>query len=114
MTRRSVICSQWDVVTVPFPFADKPAAKRRPALVLSNTTFNSGGYTVLAMITTRGHRRWPGDSQIEEYSAAGLNLPCQVRLKVFTIDNRLLLKKIGRLAANDTTTVKRHLHQFFS
>lgn len=109
-----MICSQWDVVTVPFPFSDKPEAKRRPALVLSNMAFNSGGHTVLTMITTSGLRRWPGDSEIKEYSLAGLRVQCQVRLKVFTIDNRLLLKKIGRLSETDAATVKRHLHQFFS
>ena len=109
-----MICSQWDVVTVPFPFTDKPDAKKRPALVLSNTAFNRSGYTVLAMITTKGHRPWPGDSEIEEYSDAGLNLQCQVRLKMFTLDNRLLLKKIGRLSENDSKKVKKHLHHYFS
>ena len=109
-----MICSQWDVVTVPFPFTDKPDAKRRPALVLSNTEFNRSGHTVLTMITTKGHLPWPGDSEIEEYSAAGLNLQCQVRLKIFTLDNRLLLKKIGRLAEKDFKKVKKHLHQYLS
>ena len=109
-----MICNQWDVVVVPFPFTDKPDAKRRPALVLSKTAFNRSGYTVMSMITTRDHREWPGDSDIEEYTAAGLNLQCRVRLKVFTLDNRLLLKKIGRLSDNDATKVKKHLHQFFS
>ncbi len=108
-----MICNQWDVVTVPFPFTDKPDAKRRPSLVLSNAAFNRGGHTVLAMITTRGHRPWPGDAAIEEYTAAGLNLPCQVRLKLFTLDNRLLLKKIGRLSDNDSGKVKKTLHQYF-
>ena len=108
-----MICSQWDVVTVPFPFTDKPDAKRRPALVLSKIAFNRNGNTVLTMITTRGHRPWPGDSVIEEYSAAGLSLQCQVRLKIFTIDNRLLLKKIGRLSNTDAKKVKKHLHNFF-
>lgn len=108
-----MICSQWDVVTVPFPFTDKPVAKKRPALVLSNTAFNRSGNTVLAMITTKGHRPWPGDSEIEEYSAAGLNLQCQVRLKVFTLDNRLLLKRIGHLSENDSKKVKKHLRHYF-
>jgi mRNA interferase MazF len=113
MKRPSMICSQWDVVTVPFPFTDKLAVKKRPALVLSNTAFNRSDKTVLAMITTRGHRPWPGDSEIEEYFEAGLNLQCQVRLKIFTIDNRLLLKKIGHLAEIDSNKVKNHLHQHF-
>ncbi|RZB35936.1 MAG: mRNA interferase MazF [Desulfobacteraceae bacterium Eth-SRB2] len=109
-----MICSQWDVVSVPFPFTDKPDAKRRPALVLSNTAFNRNGHTVLTMITTKGHLPWPGDSEIEEYSAAGLNLQCRVRFKIFTLDNRLLLKKIGRLSENDSKKVKKHLHHYFS
>jgi len=33
--RLSMICNQWDVVAVPFPFTDKPEAKKRPALVQS-------------------------------------------------------------------------------
>jgi len=114
MKRLSMICSQWDVVVVPFPFSDEPGTKRRPALVLTNTIFNRGGNTVLAMITTKGHLSWPGDSEIEEYSTAGLNLPCQVRFKVFTLDNRLLLKKIGRLAEEDSKRVKKNLHHYFS
>jgi len=108
-----MICNQWDVVTVPFPFTDKPNAKRRPALVLSNAAFNRNGHTVLTMITTKGHLPWPGDSEIEEYSAAGLNLQCQVRFKIFTLDNRLLLKKIGHLSENDSKKVKKHLHHYF-
>ncbi|MFC1829071.1 type II toxin-antitoxin system PemK/MazF family toxin [Thermodesulfobacteriota bacterium] len=108
-----MIYSRWDVVVVPFPFAERPGAKRRPALVLSNMEFNRSGHTVLAMITTKGHRPWPGDTEIEDYPTAGLNLPCQVRLKVFTLDNRLLLKKIGCLAENDSKKVKKSLHRHF-
>jgi len=109
-----MIYSPWDVVVVPFPFTDRQDTKKRPALVLSNMEFNRSGHSVLAMITTKGHVPWPGDSEIKEYSSAGLNLPCQVRLKVFTLDNRLLLKKIGRLSENDSKKVKKNLHHHFS
>ena len=44
-----MICNRWDVVVVPFPFIDKPADKKRPAVVLSSLDFNQGGYTVMAM-----------------------------------------------------------------
>ncbi len=47
--------AQWDVVIVPFPFSNQPGAKRRPALVLSASSFNRHGQAVLAMITTAGH-----------------------------------------------------------
>lgn len=36
-------CKQCDVVVVPFPFTEKLATKRRPALVLSREEFNKRG-----------------------------------------------------------------------
>jgi mRNA interferase MazF len=53
------------------------------------------------MITTSGHRPWPGDTRLTDYAAAGLPLPCTIRLKLFTLDNRLILGRAGRLSAKD-------------
>ena len=94
-------CDPWDVVVVPFPFTERPGARRRPAVVLSNREFNRHGHTILAMITTRGHRPWPGDSETADLEAAGLEVPCIIRLKLFTLDNRLLLRRLGQLSAAD-------------
>lgn len=99
-------CDAWSVVVVPFPFSEKPGAKRRPALVLSAKTFNEAGHTVLAMITSKAHSPWPGDTDVTDVSRAGLRVPCLVRLKLFTLDNRLILERIGTLAAKDVTLVK--------
>jgi mRNA interferase MazF len=104
-----VICDRWDVVAVPFPFSEKAAEKRRPALVLSSKAFNSAGHSVLAMITTRGHHPWPGDCVLEDHDGAGLPLPCLVRLKLFTLDNRVILRRIGRLSDADRKRVENSL-----
>jgi len=96
-----VTYDRWDVVVVPFPFSEKAAEKRRPALVLSDRSFNSAGHTVLAMITTRGHHPWPGDCRLEDHDEVGLPRPCLVRLKLFTLDNRVILRRIGRLSDPD-------------
>lgn len=94
---------------VPFPFAERPGAKRRPAVVLSRQRFNGAGHTVLAMITSRAHAPWPGDSPLQDLAAAGLAQPCMVRLKLFTLDNRLILRPLGRLARRDRETLSRSL-----
>ncbi len=107
-----MVSEPWDVVVVPFPFSERPDSKRRPALVLSKTAFNENGHTILAMITTKAHRSRPGDSNIEEHRTAGLNTPCMVRLKIFTLDNRLILKKIGHLSAGDRNRVGNHAHRY--
>jgi mRNA-degrading endonuclease toxin of MazEF toxin-antitoxin module len=99
-----VICESWDVVTVPFPFSDRAGLKRRPALVVSTESFNQNGHTVLAMVTT-SHLSWPTDSPLTQLSSCGLSKPCVVRLKLFTLDNRLIIKRIGHLAEEDITRV---------
>ena len=96
-----MICEPWDVVVVPFPFTNRREAKRRPALVVSQQAFNRRGHSVLAMITSAAQSAWPGDSRIEDVPAAGLSHPCIVRLKLFTLDNRFILKKAGRLSEAD-------------
>ena len=100
-----MICDPWNVVVVPFPFTDTAGAKRRPALVLSETDFNGSGSTVLAMITTSTQKPWPGDVEIRDPEAAGLKAACFVRLKIFTLDSRLLLRQIGRLEHADRERV---------
>lgn len=94
-------CKQWEIVVVPFPFSNQSGTKRRPALVLSDRSFNIRGHTVLAMVTTSSQRSWPGDVVLSDDKTAGLQIPCIVRLKLFTLDNRLLLKRIGCLSRND-------------
>jgi len=103
---------QWEVVIVPFPFSTQPGNKRRPALVLSKHAFNQHGSSGLAMITTAAHHPWPGDVLLTDLTAAGLHAPCLVRLKLFTLDNRLIVKKIGRLLAADRQQVTGQLQTY--
>lgn len=89
-------------VVVPFPFTNRNAAKRRPALVITHADFNAGiAHSLLAMITSAKQSSWPGDLPIADLQAAGLTHPCCARLKLFTLDQRLVLQRIGNLAATD-------------
>jgi mRNA interferase MazF len=112
MMMPSVICEPFDLVAVAFPFVDGPGTKRRPALVISQPAFNAQGHTVLAMVTTREHTPWPGDTEIAHFQDAGLRLPCRVRLKLFTLDNQILVRKIGHLSPSDVASVSAALRQF--
>jgi mRNA interferase MazF len=100
----------FDVLVVPFPFTDSAAIKRRPALVLSAEPFQDRiGHLVLAMITSRENRGWPLDVEITGLKAAGLSHPSVVRMKLFTLDERFVLRKAGRLAEADRAAVRRSL-----
>ena len=106
----------FDIVVVPFPFTDAAQSKHRPALVLSqNTTFGAIiGHSVLAMITSQKNEPWPLDvSIITPPAASGLTAPSVVRMKLFTLDHRLVLKKIGTLSKADQASVKQNLSAIF-
>ena len=96
-----MIFERFDVV-VPFPFVDAASSKPRPALVLSSGRFNRANlHTVLAMITRATHTKWPSDRPIEDLQPTGLRDPSVVRFKVFTLDNRILQRRIGQLSGHD-------------
>jgi len=103
----------FDVVAVPFPFTDRDATKRRPALVISNERFNQQhNQLVLAMITTTTDNVWPSDVSLTNWQAAGLKVVCHFRLKLFTLDQNLVLKTIGHLSSQDVKSVQAALAEF--
>jgi mRNA interferase MazF len=110
-----MIYKPFDVVVVPFPFTDSAQIKRRPALVLSqHANFgNKIGHSILAMITSQKNVPWPLDCEIINKKQSGLTAPSVVRMKLFTLDNRFIIKKIGRLSDGDQKNVKQSLSQIF-
>ncbi len=94
---------RFDVVVVPFPFTDSATTKRRPALVISSAkNFNlPSGHSVLAMITSASNAAWPLDVEITDQTAAGLAAASLVRMKLFTLDDRFILRRLGQLGATD-------------
>ncbi len=97
-----------DVVVVSFPFSDRDASKRRPALVCSSTAFNSSSrHVVLAMITTASHNTWPGDVALRDLAPTGLPVASIVRWKLFTLDATLVLRRAGALSPRDRTMCRK-------
>jgi len=99
---------RYDIVIVPFPFTDSASTKRRPAVVLSGAaSFNlPAKHLTLAMITSAAHHPWPLDVQLADLASAGLNVACTVRFKLFTFDERLIVRKAGVLATKDRKAVE--------
>ena len=108
-----MIYKHFEVVVVPFPFTDRQSLKRRPALVLSqDVSFGELiGHSVLAMITSQKNSPWPLDVPVKDREISGLPAPSVVRMKIFTLDNRLILKKIGCLSPDDQEQVRISLSQ---
>jgi len=106
----------FDVVVVPFPFTDRSSTKRRPALVLSDArAFNKQvDQSVLAMITSARNSDWPLDVEIKELDSAGLPSASVVRMKLFSLDDRIVIRKAGQLAEDDHGNVVDALRQLLN
>jgi mRNA-degrading endonuclease toxin of MazEF toxin-antitoxin module len=106
----------FDVVVVPFPFTDRTTTKRRPALVLSDgRLFNCQvGQAVMAMITSAKNSDWPFDIEIQDLDQAGLPSASIVRMKLFTLDEQLVIRKAGSLANADRDRVKQALSRILA
>jgi mRNA interferase MazF len=104
----------WDVWVVPFPYSDRLAEKRRPALVISgDALFRRHGLLWMAMITSTRINPWTSDIEITDLSAAGLPIPSRVRIaKIAAVEPARLLGRLGQLSASDARAVASALRKF--
>ena len=105
-----MICDPFDVVEVPYPFADPAQARRRKALVVSSVEFNARNRSsVLAVLTSVHGEEWQRDVALEAWAAAGLRKPCIARMKLFTLPNDLILDRVGVMHEPDRKRVSKAL-----
>jgi mRNA interferase MazF len=95
----------WDIVKVPFPYADRPVLQRRPALVIAGDSIEAG-YGLLWVLTADGKTTSSSD-----LSRAGLPAPSVVRcVKVATIESGHA-ERIGSLDSSDRSRVVGHFRR---
>lgn len=106
---------KWDIVLVPFPFTDLTAVKRRPALIISPDNYNtSGPDVVIVFITSRMDLPpRPGDNRIRFWKESGLPKPSMIRMKFTTIDQAIIVKRLGSLCKEDQRAVRAAFRKFF-
>lgn len=102
-----------DVVVVPFPFTDRLAEKRRPALVVTSRQLAEAGFVWVLMITSALRDLGPHDIAIEDLSAAGLTSSCVVRpTKIACIEPSRILRKAGRISPALSSRILRRARSF--
>jgi mRNA interferase MazF len=97
---------RYDIVSVPFPYTDRAAIERRPALVISGPALEGQfGLLWVLMITAAENRPWQGDVPIPDHRAVGLPIPSIVRpAKIATVEaSRARIR--GRLPAATAAVV---------
>ncbi|HEY3911902.1 MAG TPA: type II toxin-antitoxin system PemK/MazF family toxin [Stellaceae bacterium] len=91
--------SRYDVVSVPFPYTDRAAFERRPALVVSDPMLDSRfGLLWVLMITAAENRAWDSDVPIPDHLGVGLSIPSIIRpTKIATVEASRARKR-GRVS----------------
>ena len=107
------------MVLLPFPFTDLTTTKQRPAVVVSNESFNTRqrDVVVLAMTSQIPAVLNPEDYRLspDDLRAAGLPKPSIVKCgKLLTIDRRLIRKTLGRLSPPTLESLRQRLVAFLS
>ena len=92
-----------DIVLVPFPFTDQTTTKKRPAVVVSSEEYNTDRPDLIIMaITSRLHQVDKlGEKLVNDWQGAGLIKPSVFKPILATVENTLVIKKLGRLQHED-------------
>jgi mRNA interferase MazF len=101
------IFDRFDVVSVPFPYTDRPVRQRRPALVVSQPGHERAtGLIWVVMITAAENRAWPGDVAVASPQRAGLSIASVIRpTKIATIE-AVQAVRIGKVSAVEQRAVQ--------
>lgn len=85
-----------DIISVPFPFSDASATKRRPALVIAESDSNN---IMVCPITSKPGRDYEIKLEDQDFRVGKLNLsPCYIRPNIIaTVDKSNIIRYIGKL-----------------
>ena len=86
---------QGDVISVPFPFSDASATRRRPALVIAQSDNN----IIVCPITSKPGRDYEIKLEDQNFKVGKLDLsPCYIRPNIIaTVDKSNVIRYIGSL-----------------
>lgn len=98
-----------NVVLVGFPFTNLKATKKRPAVILSSTSYQAYRPDVILLaITSRIKDPLTyGEAMIADWGQAGLIKPSLFKPLIATVDQVIVLKKLGTLSAGDQLRLKK-------
>ena len=97
-----------DIVLVPFPFTDQSGVKKRPAVIVSSTVYNQARRDVVIMAITSQLKPSGafGEVIVQDWQAASLLKPSAIKPVFATIEQTLILKRLGQLSNRDQPALR--------
>jgi mRNA interferase MazF len=101
------------IVLVPFPFTSQAASKQRPAVIVSSRAYNLERPDLIMMAVTSQLRPTPapmgaswGEVWLRHWQAAGLLKPSAVKPVIATLEQGLVIRRLGALADEDQDALR--------
>ena len=97
-----------DVILVPFPFTDQSMTKQRPAVVISSSHYNTARPDLILLAITSQVRASLafGEALVADWQTSGLIKPSVFKPLITTIEQVLVIKRLGNLSTNDKTVLR--------
>ena len=106
---------QGDIVLIDFSYSDLKKSKFRPALVISNSKYNSTSFDVVVLrITSKPKREWAIKITNEDVENGFLEVESYVKVdSIFTIEKKMVAKGVAMLKVEKIEEVKMKLAELF-
>ncbi len=101
----SMNCSRNDVVLLPIPFSDLTSRKVRPAIVIGK---NKSDLFLVPVSSVLANTDFP----LQEWQTAGLNVSSGVKAQFATVEEKLVIKIVGKLADKDAKVLDERLRNW--
>lgn len=108
--------NQKELVLLPFPFSDLEGTKVRPAIVVSNESFNKRSADCIMVPLTTVIKDEPYSVTIDnkDMAAGKLLKPSRVRAdKIFAVEKKLITMKIGTINDKTFDKIKTEIFKMF-
>jgi mRNA interferase MazF len=98
-----------DILLLPFPFTDQTASKKCPAAVVSSRAYYSARRNVVVVAITSQLHPDPaaGEAWVKDWKLAGFLKPSAVKPVFATIEQGLVIRKLGVLSDTDKESLTR-------
>ncbi len=98
MTNAGTNIDQRSIILVPFPFSDLTSAKKRPALVISNTEFNRKSEDVICCLITSNPAAAGIKITNKDMESGFLEFDSKVKpYRLFTVSKTIIYNVLGEL-----------------
>ncbi|MCD6455681.1 MAG: type II toxin-antitoxin system PemK/MazF family toxin [Methanophagales archaeon] len=106
---------QGDIVLIDFSYSDLKRSKFRPALVISNSSYNSTSLDVVVLrITSKPKKEWAIKITNKDVESGFLEVESYVKVdSIFTIERKMVVKVVARLKEEKVDEVKMKLIELF-